>query len=177
MSRRLKGKLHSCQCAVCSIKVNFVVSRKLWCFRICFGNNLNTFPLGAATPVWQTLHVLYTAAECVLQLFCCLLCGFSAVNTAQERVVTLSNVQSAAEQLSDEPSVVVVARLCCALEALDPPCTPFNYVTSFKQEIFQFMQKSSVAQHLRVSSCRPAVERTLHRILLDYTQKWCRREQ
>uniref|UniRef100_A0A8C3C2U0 Zinc finger DHHC-type palmitoyltransferase 4 n=1 Tax=Cairina moschata TaxID=8855 RepID=A0A8C3C2U0_CAIMO len=56
MCRWLKGKLHSCQRATCCMKVNFVVSCKIGCFKICSRNYLNALPLGEAAPVCQALE-------------------------------------------------------------------------------------------------------------------------
>lgn len=88
--RWLKGKLHSCQCAACCIKVNCVVSCKIWCFKICFRNYLNALPLGVATPVCQALEgrLQLSIAHCCCSVACC--ADFLVlVNTAQESGFTV----------------------------------------------------------------------------------------
>lgn len=74
-------------------------------------------------------------------------------------MVSLSNVQSATEQLSDEPGVVVTASLRGVLEALGS----FEHALLLRhlihREISHFTQRCSEVQHLGEPSCSPAAER------------------
>lgn len=88
--RWLKGKLHSCQRATCCMKVNFVVSCKIGCFKICSRNYLNALPLGEAAPVCQALEgcLHLWIAHCCCSDACC--ADFLVlVNTAQESGFTV----------------------------------------------------------------------------------------
>lgn len=63
--------------------------------------------------------IIFPAVECTPLLFVSCCADFLVlVNTALERVVSLLNVQSATEQLSNELGVAVTARLRFVLEAL-----------------------------------------------------------
>lgn len=109
----------SCQCLACWIEVNLAASCKIWCFKICFRIFLNTRPVGAATRVCHIFRsIIFTAVECTLLFVSCCADLLVLVNTARERVVSLLNVQSATEQLPDEPGVAATAALRFVLEAL-----------------------------------------------------------
>lgn len=75
-------------------------------------------------------------------------------------MVSLSNVQSATEQLSDEPGVLVTASLRGVLEALGSFRHALLLRHLIHQETFHLTQRCSEVQHLREPSCSPAAERS-----------------